>query len=114
MARRNSGSSSKNSTPLWARLISPGVGLAEPPSKPASEMEWCGERKGRWAMKADGLPASRPQVLWILVVSMASSSDIDGIREGMRFANIDLPEPGEPSMSRLWPPLTATSMARLA
>jgi hypothetical protein len=34
--------------------------------------------------------------------------------EGMRRASMVLPAPGEPIMSRLWPPLTATSMARLA
>ena len=33
--RLNSGSSSRNSTPLWARLISPGVGVEPPPTRPA-------------------------------------------------------------------------------
>jgi len=31
----------------------------------------------------------------------------------MRFESIDLPEPGGPIMRTLWPPATATSMARL-
>ena len=31
--RLNSGSSSRKSTPLWARLISPGCGLVLPPTK---------------------------------------------------------------------------------
>ena len=36
--RLNSGSSSRNRTPLCAKLISPGVGLLCPPSRPASEI----------------------------------------------------------------------------
>ncbi|OQC54303.1 MAG: hypothetical protein BWX54_02250 [Verrucomicrobia bacterium ADurb.Bin018] len=44
--RWNSGNSSRNSTPLCARLTSPGNGCAPPPSKPASEIVWCGERNG--------------------------------------------------------------------
>ncbi len=52
-------------------------------------------------------------MLWILVLSIASSSDIGGMMVAMRFDNIDLPEPGGPIMSRLCPPATATSIARL-
>jgi len=33
---RNSGSSSRNSTPWWARLTSPGRGTSPPPMSPAS------------------------------------------------------------------------------
>ena len=47
--RLNSGSSSRNSTPLCARLISPGVGVLPPPTRPASLIVWCGERNGRVA-----------------------------------------------------------------
>ena len=43
----NSGSSSRKRTPLWARLTSPGLGFCPPPIRPASEMVWCGDRKGR-------------------------------------------------------------------
>jgi hypothetical protein len=35
VVRLNSGSSSRNSTPLWARLISPGAGVEPPPTRPA-------------------------------------------------------------------------------
>ena len=45
-SRWNSGSSSRKSTPLCARLISPGWSCA-PPDMAAAEMVWCGERKGR-------------------------------------------------------------------
>ena len=45
--RGNSGNSSRNSTPLWASDTSPGRGIMPPPISPASEMVWCGERKGR-------------------------------------------------------------------
>ena len=46
--RGNSGNSSRNSTPLCARLTSPGRGEPEPPPmSPASEMVWCGARNGR-------------------------------------------------------------------
>src|SRR6185312_12619155 len=36
--RGNSGNSSRNSTPLWARETSPGRGTMPPPIKPASEI----------------------------------------------------------------------------
>ena len=35
---RNSGSSSRNSTPRWARDTSPGRGTVPPPARPAAEM----------------------------------------------------------------------------
>ena len=50
--RGNSGSSSRNSTPLWASDTSPGRGTAPPPISPASEMVWCGERNGRTPTKS--------------------------------------------------------------
>ena len=56
---KNSGSSSKNSTPLCAREISPGRGIDPPPESPGPEMVWCGERKGRVSMSAV-LPGRSP------------------------------------------------------
>ena len=51
-SRGNSGNSSRNSTPLCARLTSPGRGMPMPPPiSPASEMVWCGERNGRSCSK---------------------------------------------------------------
>src|SRR4051812_26620789 len=46
-----SGSSSRKSTPLWARVISPGWGMRPPPTRPACEIVWCGARKGRTRMR---------------------------------------------------------------
>ena len=43
----NSGSSSKNKMPLWAREISPGRGTLPPPLKETGEAVWWGLRKGR-------------------------------------------------------------------
>jgi hypothetical protein len=40
-------------------------------------------------------------MLWIFVLSIASSSDIGGMIVAMRFESIDLPEPGGPIMSVL-------------
>ena len=45
-ARENSGSSSKNSTPLCAKDISPGTGFEPPPAKAAEVAVWCGALNG--------------------------------------------------------------------
>ena len=55
---------------------------------------------------------SFPATLCICVVSRLSESDSGGRIEGKRFAIIDLPEPGGPTIIRLWPPAAATSNAR--
>ena len=45
----------------------------------------------------------------------SSSAGVSGGRMvGSRAASMDLPAPGGPTMSRLWPPAAATSSARLA
>ena len=60
--RRYSGISSRKRMPLWAREISPGRGMVPPPISPASEMEWCGDRKGR--VQSSGSPeGNRPETL---------------------------------------------------
>src|SRR3954471_8582233 len=74
--------------------------MADPPSRPTSEIVWCGERKGRVETNACS-PFSIPAMLWIFVLSIASSSDIGGMMVAIRFDNIDLPEPGGPIMSGL-------------
>ena len=47
VARANSESSSRNSTPLCARTISPTRPRWAPPTSPAVVIEWCGARNGR-------------------------------------------------------------------
>ena len=44
--RRNSGSSSRNRTPLWARLTSPGRGRAPPPTRAACARRVVGAAEG--------------------------------------------------------------------
>jgi hypothetical protein len=41
-------------------------------------------------------------MLWIFVLSIASSSDMGGMIVAIRFDNIDLPDPGGPIMRKLW------------
>ena len=48
------------------------------------------------------------------LTSSASCGVRSGSRPGRRAASIDLPAPGGPIISRLWPPAAATSSARLA
>ena len=47
-------------------------------------------------------------------ISSASRASSGGSRPGRRCASIDLPAPGGPIISRLWPPAAAISSARLA
>ena len=83
-----------------------------PPIRPASEMVWCGERNGRWCSSPQ--PAgSTPAMLWILVVSMASSKVSGGRMPASRLASMLLPEPGGPIIRTLCEPAAATSMRAL-
>ncbi len=52
-------------------------------------------------------------MLWILVVSSASSSVSGGRIVANRLASMDLPVPGGPMSKTLWPPAAAISNARL-
>src|SRR3989338_195132 len=45
--RSNSGNSSMNNTPRWAKVISPGFGNVPPPTSETYEEVWCGLRNGR-------------------------------------------------------------------
>ena len=111
--RRNSGNSSRNSTPRCASDTSPGTGCVPPPSKPASDTVWCGARNGR-RTTSDSRAFSTPATEWMRVTSSASSGVRGGRMDGIRRASIVLPAPGDPTMSRLCPPATATSIARFA
>lgn len=109
--RLNSGSSSKNKTPLWAKEISPGWGYCPPPTKATSEMVWWGDRKGRIEISPCWL--LRPTTEWILVVSKASRSVKGGKIEDKRLANMVFPAPGGPINIILCPPAAAISIHRL-
>ena len=109
--RANSGSSSKNSTPLWAREISPGRSSGPPPVRAAADAVWWGLRKGRRVSRGCCGSAS-PATDQMPETSSASSRLISGRMEGSRLASMDLPAPGEPISSRLWPPAAAISRAR--
>ena len=97
--RPNSGSSSRNSTPLWASDTSPGRGDCPPPISAACEIVWCGALKGRRASRPPA--AIFPATECILVVSSASSRDSGGRMVGILRASIVLPEPGAPIISTL-------------
>ena len=108
----NSGSSSRNRMPLWAREISPGRGTVPPPDRDTGEAVWWGLRKGRWVTRGwagSVIPATE----YTSVVCRDSCRVISGRMDGSRRASMDLPEPGEPISSTLWPPAAATSRARL-
>ena len=76
-SRGNSGNSSRNSTPLCARLTSPGRGMPEPPPiSPASEMVWCGARNGRCVQQSG---AARQQAR-----DAVDLGGLDGFVEGER------------------------------
>jgi hypothetical protein len=76
--------------------------MEPPPMRPASEIEWWGERKGRVVTRA-ALAGSKPLIEWILVHSSASSKESGGRIVTIRFASIVLPEPGGPTSSTLSP-----------
>ena len=107
----NSGSSSRKSIPLCARLISPGCGLAPPPTIATCEMVWCGLLNGRVAISETSFP-SFPATECILVVSRLSPRERGGRMLGSRLAIIDFPLPGAPIRMMLWLPAAATSRAR--
>src|SRR6185437_15222196 len=69
--RLNSGNSSRKSTPLCAKDISPGCGTPPPPTSATSLMVWCGERKGLIVIREE--PEGKcPETECILVLSSAS------------------------------------------
>ena len=109
--RLNSGNSSRNNMPLCASDISPGTGLEPPPTSATGDIVWWGERNGRRVSRRAPL-LRRPATECIFVVSRASARVRGGMMEGRRFAIMDLPEPGGPTSSMLWPPAHATSNAR--
>ena len=59
-------------------------------------------------------PSISPATEAIIDTSSSSAGVSGGRIVGSRAASIDLPAPGGPIISRLWPPAAATSSARLA
>ena len=110
-SRENSGSSSRNSTPLWAREISPGRGKDPPPARATADTVWWGLRKGRRVSRGRRRSVM-PATLHTSVASRASRRVMSGRMEGRRRAIMDLPAPGEPMSRTLCPPAAATSRAR--
>ena len=111
---RKSGNSSRNSTPEWVRLSSPGRTWPDPPPTMLTLLaSWCGaEYGGRTSMP---FPGSRvPAREWIAVSSSDSSSERSGRMLGRRSASVVFPAPFGPESRRWWPPAAATSMARRA
>ena len=92
----NSGNSSRKRTPRWASETSPGRARRPPPTIAAIEAEWCGARNGR---RSESLPESSPAIEAIIETSRSSCAVSAGRIEGRRWASIDLPEPGGPTIS---------------
>ena len=109
--RLNSGNSSKNNTPWWARDISPGRGGEPPPTKATEVAVWCGLRTER-RPQSDG--EKRPTKLATAALSKHSVKPMGGSKLAKRCANMDLPLPGGPIIKTLWPPAAAICKARLA
>ena len=103
-ARGNSGSSSRNSTPLCALEISPGAAARPPPMSATALVVWCGAEKGRRVISP---PETSPDTEWMTVVSSASCSVMRGRMPGRQRASMVLPEPAVP----MSPPLAAISSA---
>jgi hypothetical protein len=112
VARWNSGSSSRNSTPRCARLTSPGFTFSPPPTRAAIEALWCGVRNGR--VRDSRPPCSVPATLATIDTSSASAGVNGGNIPGRHAAISDLPAPGGPTNNRLCAPAAAISSARLA
>ena len=94
------------------KIISPGFIGFPPPTNEMSEIVWWGFLKGLAEMSED-LWGRRPDTLYILVNSRASSKVIRGRMVGSLFASMVFPLPGVPAISRLCAPQAAISIARL-
>ena len=91
-----------------ARAARSGRRRRAPPSRPNDAAR--GRAGGSTARRS----ASWPATDWIIETSSSSRGASGGRIEGSRCASIDLPAPGGPLISRLWPPAAAISRARFA
>ena len=85
--RLYSGSSSRKSTPLCDRLISPGLGLRPPPISAILLDVWCGDLRGRVVRTS---AVSSPAKLCSFVIAITSSLEGAGIIERIARAIIVL------------------------
>ena len=111
-SRRYSGSSSRNSTPRCASVISPGRRRPPPPMTAVADAPWCGARNGGRRHSATGGSGRTSECS--IADSSASSSSSGGSSPGRRCAIMLLPAPGGPTKSRLCEPAAAISSARFA
>src|SRR3989344_3358550 len=109
----NSANSSRKSTPLWAKVISPGFGYVPPPTSDTYEEVWCGFLNGR-VLIISSSDFNAPAMECILVTSRASFFDSGGRMDANARASIVFPVPGGPIISALCEPAAAISRPRLA
>ena len=109
----NSRNSSRKSTPLWAREISPGLASRPHPMIEASLAVWWIIRNGRSVMSGISFERS-PATEYILESSICSSVSIEGRIPASAFASIVFPDPGGHCMRILCPPAAAMRRARFA
>ena len=108
--RWNSGASSINRTPPWARVTSPGRPWIPPPTILAKVAVWWGFLKGR--VVTNPVSPNNPITSCIRLTSMISFHVIGGNMVGNLSAIIVLPPPGGPIIIQWWWPAALMSIAR--
>ena len=111
MRAPNSGASSRNNTPRWAREMDPGrTNRTPPPIIEAGEDEWCGSAYGGSISKPPlrSIPASECRA----ETSTASSPSREGRMLVSRAASMVFPTPGAPCRNTWCLPAAATSMTQ--
>ena len=88
-----------------------GFGILPPPTNETPDTVWCGALNG--LVEISGTSCFNiPAMLWIFVISSASSKLKSGNIVGSLLASIVFPDPGDPINKQLWPPAAAISRAR--
>src|SRR4029079_1156248 len=95
-----------------ARLISPGRPRRRPPTSAGIDALLWGDRNGRRRRILP--PVNSPATEATIETSSASDGCSGGRIPARQAPSNDLPEPGGPLISKLWPPAAAISSARLA
>ena len=110
--RENSGSSSRNSTPRWASVISPGRGRAPAADQPRRRDRVVRRAERPLARQAAAAEPGDAVDLRDLERLVEASAAAGSPAAGARASSCRLP--GGPTISRLCPPAAAISSARLA